>query len=191
MSMGSAPLPLVADFLRSCGNVLQVEISTYRYTPETIRDDRRLYRIALDELETAYAFLSSQLSGEENIAFHSRVLIKEHGDLVVRHLPMADLSGHGLAEIRSAFDQISAEASWRRAALFASGRSFHFYGFVLLDLEAWIKFMGRLLLLNRRGEREVVDSRWVGHRLMAGYGSLRWSWRGAQYTSAPQLVHMW
>lgn len=48
--------------------------------------------------------------------------------------------------------------------------------------------MGHLLLINPRNGAEVVDTRWVGHRLIGGFGSLRWSNNSGQYLGLPTRV---
>ena len=63
-----------------------------------------------------------------------------------------------------------------------SGRSFHAYSLRLISPKEWREFMGRLLLLNLPGRSSFIDSRWVGHRLVAGYASLRWTANSEQYT---------
>ena len=101
------------------------------------------------------------------------------------HLPMIDFatsdSAMALAVTRSLLHELHLPEPY----LFSSGRSFHGYCPVLLSADSWRIFMGALLLLNPDSGREVVDHRWVGHRLMAGYGALRWSWNTDQYVSYP------
>ena len=60
--------------------------------------------------------------------------------------------------------------------------------FLGVELGEWIKFMGSLLLLNIPGKIKIVDSRWVGHRLLGGYASLRWSNNTRQYKRFPVLI---
>lgn len=45
-----------------------------------------------------------------------------------------------------------------------------------------------LLLANPKNDKQVVDSRWVAHRLIAGYAALRWTSHQNQYLSVPALV---
>jgi hypothetical protein len=73
------------------------------------------------------------------------------------------------------------------AHIFFSGRSFHAYWIRLLTHREWIKFMGASLLCNRL-RVTVVDTRWVGHRLLGGYGALRWSRNTSQHAHYPTLV---
>ncbi|NEX60635.1 hypothetical protein G3574_06065 [Noviherbaspirillum sp. 17J57-3] len=74
--------------------------------------------------------------------------------------------------------------------LFSSGRSLHGYGINPLTPEEWIRFMGLLLLANHPSKPTVVDTRWVGHRLLAGYAALRWSRNTSHYLQLPQAVQL-
>ena len=53
-------------------------------------------------------------------------------------------------------------------AILESGRSYHFYGFDLVDPDQWLQFMARCLLLV-----PLTDTRYIGHRLLEGTGVLR------------------
>ena len=76
-----------------------------------------------------------------------------------------------------------------RLRLYRSGRSFHGYATVLLSRRKWREFMGRLLLLNMPNSDAIVDSRWIGHRIMAGYASLRWTANSDHYSQIPSVVY--
>jgi hypothetical protein len=69
---------------------------------------------------------------------------------------------------------------------FSSGRSYHGYATSLLGPKQWHEFLGRALLINSRDSEQIVDARWVGHRLIAGYGSLRLSNSSGQYMGMPK-----
>lgn len=81
--------------------------------------------------------------------------------------------------------------------LFDSGHSLHGYstGRVLTE-EAWIKFMGMLILANKdhlfdpdtcQNMKPVFDTRWVGHSLERGFGALRWSCNADKYVHIPRF----
>ncbi len=72
--------------------------------------------------------------------------------------------------------------------LFDSGRSFHGYGIRPISETQWVRLMGLLLLGNAPNREPVVDARWIGHRLLAGYSSLRWSNNSTHYTRWPTLT---
>jgi hypothetical protein len=48
--------------------------------------------------------------------------------------------------------------------------------------------MGSLLLLNKPSGFKLIDERWVGHRIMAGYSALRWSCNTKQYKKMPTQI---
>jgi len=84
----------------------------------------------------------------------------------ISYIPMMDFklspSEDHLALLKGFLEQIAC-----RGIIVDSGRSYHFYGFDLLDQTQWIHFMGACLLVP------WSDSRWIGHSLIAGGGDLR------------------
>lgn len=83
------------------------------------------------------------------------------------HIPMMDFSciptAHNLEMVNSCIKAIGL-----RGAILESGRSYHFYGFDLLNHNEWIKFMAKSLLLAPN-----TDSRYIAHRLLGGACVLR------------------
>ena len=73
---------------------------------------------------------------------------------------------------------------------YESGRSLHAYGSTGLKNKEWIDFMGRLLLANIPNKPEIVDTRWIGHRLMGRFSSLRWSSNSGMYLQIPSRIAM-
>ncbi|WP_437945288.1 primase 1D-like protein [Sorangium sp. So ce296] len=84
------------------------------------------------------------------------------------HIPMMDFrvppSEAGLTILREALYRMG----FRRGALLDSGRSYHFYGFDLMNRDQWWEFMARSLLVA-----PLVDVRYIAHRLLEGTGILR------------------
>lgn len=84
------------------------------------------------------------------------------------HIPMMDFRGtpspEHLARIKTALHTIQQT----RGVILKSGRSYHFYGFVLLDHKRWLTFMADCLLLA-----PLTDSRYIAHRLIEGEAVLR------------------
>ncbi len=66
--------------------------------------------------------------------------------------------------------------------LFRSGRSFHFYGGLVLSQNEWHAFLGRASLFS-----PLVDQRWIAHQLIEGCAALRIS-PGYERQIAPTLV---
>jgi hypothetical protein len=69
-----------------------------------------------------------------------------------------------------------------KGVLLESGRSYHYYGFRLLDFTEWQVFMGKCLLLSG-----FADDRYVGHQLVDGHCVLRLS-AGKLKKSVPTVV---
>ena len=84
------------------------------------------------------------------------------------HIPMMDFrcapSPMNLERTRIALKQLGQT----RGAILESGRSYHYYGFELLNRNQWIEFMAKSLLLA-----PFIDARFVAHRLLEGRSVLR------------------
>jgi hypothetical protein len=59
--------------------------------------------------------------------------------------------------------------------LFESGSSYHGYSSILITHNEWIYYLGKLLLLNKRQSKEIVDSSWIAHSLQRNFCTLRLS----------------
>jgi hypothetical protein len=167
------------------GRELTFEFSTYSYKPQVVEDERSLFFVKGPEVLSFFDGIKARLKPDEDLAFHSRVHV--NGSSLV-HLPMVDFmevpTREELARIKDALKVFGAED----CALYSSGRSLHLYARPFLNYEEWIRMLGRLLLLNIPGRRDIIDSRWVGHRLMAGYGTLRWTKNNPHYRGLPTRI---
>lgn len=56
--------------------------------------------------------------------------------------------------------------------LLETDKSYHYYGRTLLNTNEWAQFMAYALLMQPKG-RHLIDCRWIGWRLRAGFGMLR------------------
>jgi|SRR5215471_1410759 len=185
------PLDFILRFLADDPqHVEEVEFGVYRYHPHSVIDDRINHRLKLEQLTPRYKALLGDLRSDEEIAFNSRVWTSGNGS---RHVPLVDFASREQPLVEEASVQLIGEYGPRWAALFASGRSYHLYLGALLTRSAWVKFMGHLLLLNQPDGPILTDCRWIGHRLMAGYGSLRWSANTEPYATLgpPVLIREW
>lgn len=92
------------------------------------------------------------------LAVSSRVTTKRGERL---HLPLMDfqcpISERNLDVVVTALALIGLYTG----AVVESGRSYHYYGFNLLTLDAWLEFLGGCLLLS-----PIIDARYIGHRLL-------------------------
>ncbi len=167
------------------GSDLSFEFSHYTYTPRTIADERSIFLVRGEELLSEVqigGLLRSAPKGQE-LALHSRV---HFSDGTVQHIPMVDLSAPATGVLTRVLavlpDEIANSMLW-----FESGRSHHGYGQLLVNHDDWIRIMGRLLLVNQPQMPTIVDPRWIGHRLLAGYSALRWTKNTAHYIQQPKL----
>lgn len=161
-------------------------ISYYRYLPQTVEDQRVQIPLSREEFlsETHMATLLASAGQQQEVALHSVVTLQSGAQ---RHIPMVDMSTAAKAQLGklAAFvDPVQfGELVW-----FNSGRSFHGYGTKLLSHDEWIRLMGALLLSNQKDLKPIVDPRWIGHRLLAGYAALRWTKNTDYYLCLPSRL---
>jgi hypothetical protein len=181
----SHPIGIIQRLTPDHGESLSFEFSRYKYEPRAIEDNRKSFRVDLEDAVPWVEKMVAGLGSQEDLAFHSRVYLKNER---IRQIPMIDFVGkptradlNRVAEALGSFQISSFD-------IFDSGRSLHLYGLTLITHEEWLRFLGRILLLNLPGQPEVVDTRWVGHRLMAGYGTLRWTKNNDHYQKLPSKI---
>lgn len=185
-----SPSENVKNFLAHNPQIMEIELSVYKYRPQSVSDERKVYHSSPNNLNKCLHRIMASLSDDENIAFHSKVVVYGEKHKEFMHIPMIDFCSEvGQVEIDET-KKVLSEFGIGSALLFCSGRSFHLYGTTLLKEDDWIRFMGRILLMNLPSRRELVDSRWVGHCLMAGTSRLRWTNNSSQYVSEPKFVKL-
>jgi hypothetical protein len=177
------PIHLVSE-LGARSPVLTLSFSQYFYRPQSPFDERRVFEQLAAGITTEW--LQDQL--EElpegwDVALNSTV---RDGRSRAHHIPMIDFSKPSVGRddlilMRS----ILGTSLCRSLVFYNSGRSLHAYSLHLLEPKAWREFMGRLLLLNLPNAEQLVDTRWVGHRLVSGYCALRWSSNSEHYLQMP------
>ncbi len=164
---------------------VSLTFSKYYYHPQTFEDSRKAFTLPSWQLNdnNMIDILSSLLIGEE-LAFHSQIF--DFG--VTYHLPLIDFGKVDRGIIDSSVLRDLAEHWNMSFNIYNSGRSYHAYGNRLLNHDDWLRFMGSLLLLNKPSGFKLIDERWVGHRIMAGYSALRWSCNTKQYKKIPTHI---
>jgi hypothetical protein len=182
------PASLIALIRQRYGVGISFEFSRYFYRPRSVEDERQIFQTPGFALTEAYVSqLMTSLPPGYELALNSRVYF---GPNTYMHIPMIDCAARRVEEITKIYDLLPSELA-KSFFWYNSGRSFHGYGIKLLQPSEWIEFMGRLLLVNTPGHQSVIDPRWVGHRLMASYSALRWSWNTSQYLHEPRFVQTW
>ena len=160
--------------------------SYYRYIPQTLADNRYYFEINADDFlnEEFMAHVMELCPPGMELAFHSTVKLYSGS---VMHIPMVDMFTNSpvqLEKLRPFWgDELYPFVKWYR-----SGRSFHGYVNQLIEYSDWISLMGRLLLVNQPNMPPMVDPRWVGHRLNAGYAALRWTCNTQHYIELPKAI---
>ncbi|WP_456059104.1 primase 1D-like protein [Burkholderia paludis] len=177
------PVSLVPLWCAAVGEGWDAHFSRYTYVPQSIDDHRTPIQVPLAQVTPAWlGDQLSQLAPGEELAMHSTLTRGRR----IKHIPMVDFA------VKSG--PVTEVAKWATSHLgidlqfFDSGRSFHAYGTLPISKTQWVRLMGLLLLGNAPNRKPVVDSRWIGHRLLAGYSTLRWSKNTAHYTRWPTLA---
>lgn len=181
------PFALVNQIATEVG-IEWLSFSQYLYRPQAILDQRVLIVLESDALNSEW--FHSQLASLEpewELAMNSTVV-----DARGRrgHIGMVDFVGFpDVDEIKRRFWNMVGKTESKSLVIFNSGRSYHGYVPLLMGPRKWQQFMARLLLLNLPDAAPIVDSRWVGHRLLGGYAALRWSANSRHHQSLPSRLH--
>ena len=175
-------LGLVEEIRALVPEVHTFEFSRYVYRPRTIHDERHVFFLPAPRLREGFLEAYESLRDDEEIAINSRVYLRS-GE--IRHMPMLDMIGAFAPENLPLIEACLRDHNISRFFVFSSGRSYHLYGIGCIPPEQYEKFLGRALLLNMPGRPDVVDQRWIGHRLLGGYATLRWTNRSGYYKAYP------
>jgi hypothetical protein len=187
MDFHKHPLRFLLDVIEVRGKDLSFSFSKYFYRPGNVFDERETFTVLgadIDEL-----WLKEQLGSLRDgweLALNSKVVDDRNR---THHIGMIDFApGIDLESIRVQTRRLLGDEMWASMSCYESGRSFHGYFNCLLRPGAWYEFLGRLLLMNEPDKKQVVDARWVGHRLIGGYCALRWSRNSAWHQSYPSRI---
>jgi hypothetical protein len=157
------------------------------YGKGNFRDKESVRIYGKDLLEEAPQFLSASKDKGFDVIVESRMDFDHQESL---HIPMIDFATtqHSLLGLLDEMLDVTG-VDPADLVLFNSGRSFHGYAIGGLSETKWRHFTAGLLLLSVPGKQEVVDRRWVGHRLQKGCGGLRLTKVSKKYLQMPSLVH--
>lgn len=168
---------------------LEFEFSEYKYQAQTVLDERRCFKLSSDDLNYSWFMKSiDSLEPDYELAIHSCVKVGKKKS----HIPQIDFccKEHEIEYAIGCLRKVLPREIYLGLNFYNSGRSFHAYGSKLLTHKEWINFMGRLLLANYPDQNQVIDTRWIGHRLIGGYGSLRLSNNSKNYLSLPTRMNI-
>lgn len=165
------------------------ELSIYEYEPQSILDTRQIIKIKAAEFTQALIEQKiDELAPNKELAFHS---ILRHNKMKY-HIPMIDFKAPEslIRNSINSLQKVIPKKIFNELVFYNSGRSCHAYSLKMINNSEWIDFMGRLLLVSHPHEEQIIDTRWIGHRLMSGFSSLRWSANTDKYLALPQRITM-
>ncbi len=173
---GPDVVSVIKCIARENRTLASLHLAEYRYIPRMISQKgrlkiRELSVIGKNDLGAILGLLEDNLGSDWQLGLMS-LARKRSGQCC--HIPQIDFvcknTYENLAAIKACLKQNAyVEAGW----LVDSGNSFHFYGRNLLAPSDWQAFMGRCLLFNEEGKNPIIDWRWLGYSLIAGYSTLR------------------
>jgi hypothetical protein len=178
------PVAFVRTLRARYGADLELSFSRYIYVRRVRKDARESFRVPIADV--SHRWLRRELAAlapDQELALESRVRTGRS----VRHIPMIDFVGLERGQL-AAVMEVLPQYPVREAQVYFSGRSFHAYFPVLITPSEWVRFMASALLCNTPSRPQLVDQRWVGHRLIGGYGALRWSYNTVHYRGFPERV---
>jgi hypothetical protein len=186
MRRGSHPIELLSHYATQVAAGSEFEFGLYTHRPGLVRDAREVIRIAGASARSwFFRELPSAEQTSREIALQSRVYST---DGTVRHIPMCDLTGiREVGEIRKVCNAMALFGS-AHCYVFNSGKSYHVYGASLVASESFVPLAAALLLVNQSRRRPLVDDRWIAHRLLAGYYSLRLTRVNKPYHRGPIMI---
>lgn len=177
---------LISLFVYLCkrAGAERAEFSKYQYLPSHHEDLRVVYESHVEDVGEQLHREIVNLKSPHELAVHSKVKRAGHS----YHIPMIDFASTKLDKVEAALSRLMLYSRPDHYYIFNSGRSFHAYGEGILSTIELYEFYGSLLLLNNINVSDVVDARWVGHRLIGGYSSLRISSSSKRHYHEPYFV---
>ena len=181
------PLAFARGLADRLGFETKLSFSRYFYRPNSVFDERITFWVEAGDVSSDW--LQAQINDLPNgweLAFNS-ILKDERGR--THHVGMIDFAeSASVSAIRLSVRRFLGDEALRCLSIYDSGRSYHGYIEQLMIPREWREFLGRLLLMNEVSQPPVVDSRWVGHRLVGGYCALRWSMNTRWYKAMPSKI---
>ena len=185
LKIGDEPSRLLERIGNDLPDSWYFEIGKYKYIPKSLADYRMISKIKVKDFKSDFEKFCRTLGEGEEIAIQSRVY---DGDRLVGQIPMIDLMCKPNAEEAKSIKRLMSDFGVSELGFFDSGRGFHCYGMTLFSADKLFEYFGRLLLVNDTSLPPLVDTRWVGHRMLAGYGALRLTFNSKAYKAAPTLI---
>lgn len=166
---------------------IELYFSRYSYIKDSLLDEREIFTVHSSMVNEEWLKRELySLNHNQELAFHSLV-VKDGRKL---HVPMIDFSIESWDQnyILTRMQRLIDKKIVNNMFVYDSGRSYHAYSSYLLTPTKWLDFMGRILLINPVVGGEIIDSRWVGHRIIGRYSSLRLSCNTDVYKKLPTRI---
>jgi hypothetical protein len=143
------------------------------------QQDARSIVISRDQCTQEYlAGLAASLQPSEILAISSEVRLRSGLGL---HIPMVDFHGAESEGMLNVIRRVLQEVGLTGFIL-RSGRSYHFYGRILVTLDEMLDVLGKMLLFG-----PIVDGGWIAHQIIERACGLRLS-LGKHYKELPTVV---
>lgn len=165
---------------------LNFEFGIYKHINQRVSDERKIFKFSSESYNiTKIEEIITSLPDGYELALHSIVRLNNKKNM---HIPMIDFINHFSENNWDLIFNILPKVYSDSLVIYDSGRSYHGYCPLLIDDNEWARLMGVLLLINFPGKNAIIDTRWIGHRLIGGYGSLRWSKNTNGHKILPKLI---
>ncbi len=185
MDFSTHPLQVIQDLRATLpARGLRLEFARYSYIPQHAGPyPREVFTVLASSVTPTWlrATLRQQEPRQE-LALQSRLYVGSQ----TYFMGMIDFDG-APRDPRPQLAKVLPPDYLEKLKLFSSGRSMHGYIPVAMNADDRRQYLGRLLLANFPDQPQLVDSRWVGHRLQEGFEALRWSCNTKQYKAYPSL----
>lgn len=161
--------PVVPDFAaRVFAHEAPIDLeTTAREALVHVESGRRWFPLKRDEVNAdVLGRLRTAMPPGDALGVCSKVTLY---DGRIMHIPMMDFKAFvSTLNERSLLRLFRQELGEQSGALLDSGNSYHYYGCRLVDVTDWHAFLGKCLLTA-----PLVDTRYIGHRLIEGFCILR------------------
>jgi len=180
--IGASSYEVIKEVICLNPQISKLRFRTYFYVPRALEEVKKpiCFSLTPAEFKNGEKLQKRIKSLEEgwDIGLASKVTLKDGSKA---HIPMMDFKLHksqeNLQKIKKALREVLNE---KKGFILETELSYHYYGANLLKgNKSWRDFMARCLLTSiihsREDIEEVVDSRYVGHKLREGECCLRLS----------------
>lgn len=180
------PIDIIEEIIKKNPGLKVVFFVAYRYVPKSLNLKGRVTLIPIEVKNTdARSYMSSiRLKKSWDLTLCSKVKMKDNS---IRHIPQIDfwcpISSKNKNLIKTKLIEV---LKITPGFLLNSGNSYHFIGTKLLSEKQWQYLLGLCLLTTEPFKKSIIDVRWLGHQLMAGWSCLRI--RASKLKPEPKLV---